>query len=146
MKTILLINGPNLNLLGSRQPEIYGRVTLAEIVAMVTKKAEAAQAAVIPFQSNHEGGLIDFIQAEYQAAAGLIINPGALTHYGYALRDCLAGIDRPIIEVHLSNLDKREEWRRTSVIADVCVGRIIGLGARGYLLALEQLLSLLGLM
>ena len=131
MKTILLLNGPNLNLLGNRQPEIYGRLTLPEIIALVEAKAQAAGMAIKSFQSNHEGGLIDFIQAEYQNAAGVIINPGALTHYGYALRDCLAGIDRTIIEVHLSNLDKREEWRRKSVIAEVCAGRISGLGPRG---------------
>jgi 3-dehydroquinate dehydratase II len=141
MKTILLLNGPNLNLLGSRQPEIYGRTTLPEIIALVEAKAKAAGIEVKSFQSNHEGGLIDFIQAEYQNAAGVIINPGALTHYGYALRDCLAGIDRPIIEVHLSNLDKREEWRRKSVIADICTGRISGLGPQGYLLALEHFIK-----
>jgi 3-dehydroquinate dehydratase-2 len=141
MKTILLLNGPNLNLLGSRQPEIYGRTTLPEIIALIEAKAQAAGIAIKSFQSNHEGGLIDFIQAEYQNAVGVIINPGALTHYGYALRDCLAGIDRPIIEVHLSNLDKREEWRRKSVIADVCTGRISGLGPQGYLLALEHFIK-----
>ena len=142
MKTILLLNGPNLNLLGSRQPEIYGHMTLAEIVAMVEAKVQAAQISVKSFQSNHEGALIDYIQSEYHAAEGVIINPGALTHYGYALRDCLAGIDLPIIEVHLSNLDKREEWRRKSVIADTCTGRIVGLGPEGYMLAVEYFLNL----
>jgi 3-dehydroquinate dehydratase-2 len=141
MKTILLLNGPNLNLLGCRQPEIYGRSSLLEIIARVEAKAQSVGIVIKSFQSNHEGALIDFLQAEYQNAAGVIINPGAFTHYGYALRDCLAGIECPIIEVHLSNLDKREEWRRKSVIADVCTGRIIGLGPDGYLLALEYFLN-----
>ena len=137
MKTILLVNGPNLNMLGKREPEIYGRSTLQEIVEHVIAKGRSLNIDVRCFQSNHEGALIDFIQAEYQSANGLIINPGALTHYGYSLRDCLAGINLPIIEVHLSNLQKREEWRRRSIIAEVCVGQIVGLGPTGYLLALD---------
>ena len=139
MKAVLLINGPNLNTLGTRQPEIYGRVTLPEIEATVIEKANELGMTVRPFQSNHEGAIIDFIQAEYRNAAGIIINPGALTHYGYALRDCLAALEMPIIEVHISNLQKRQEWRRRSVLTEICTGLISGLGVSGYLLAVEFL-------
>lgn len=137
MKTLLLINGPNLNMLGTREPEIYGHTTLAEIESMVTEEAGRMGYAVKSFQSNHEGGIVDYIQAEYKEAVGIIINPGALTHYGYSLRDCLAGIDLKIIEVHLSNIQKREEWRKKSVLTEVCDGLISGLGVKGYLMALE---------
>jgi 3-dehydroquinate dehydratase-2 len=137
MKTVLLINGPNLNMLGEREPEIYGRTSLPEIESMVVERAVQLDITIKGFQSNHEGGIIDFIQAEYRNAAGIIINPGALTHYGYSLRDCLAGIDVPIIEVHLSNIQKREEWRKRSVLGEVCSGLISGLGVDGYLRALE---------
>jgi 3-dehydroquinate dehydratase II len=139
VKTILLINGPNLNTLGMRQPEVYGHVTLPEIEAMVIEKANELGMTVKPFQSNHEGAIIDFIQAENRNAAGIIINPGALTHYGYGLRDCLAALEMPIIEVHISNLQKREEWRRRSVLTEVCTGLISGLGVSGYLLAVAFL-------
>ncbi len=138
MKKLLLINGPNLNMLGTREPEIYGLTTLPEIVKMVRARAEQMGLAVEPFQSNHEGGLIDFIQAEYQKANGIIINPGALTHYGYSLRDCLAGTGLPVVEVHLSNIQKREEWRKISVLTDICIGLISGMGVEGYLMALEH--------
>lgn len=137
MKTLLLINGPNLNMLGKREPEIYGRATLVEIVKAVTDEARGLGVNIKPFQSNHEGAIIDFIQAEYEAAEGIIINPGALTHYAYALRDCLAGVGIPVIEVHLSNIQKREEWRKKSVLSEVCSGVISGLGVRGYLLAVH---------
>jgi 3-dehydroquinate dehydratase-2 len=137
VKTILLINGPNLNMLGTREPEIYGRTTLAEIEALAADRAKTLGMMLKPFQSNHEGAIIDFIQMELPQADGIIINPGALTHYGYALRDCLAAVAAPIVEVHLSNLQKREECRRRSVLTEVCTGIIGGLGAAGYLLALE---------
>lgn len=137
MRTILLVNGPNLNLLGRREPEIYGKTTLAEIVEQMTARGRDLGIVIKSLQSNHEGALIDFIQAEYESADGVIINPGALTHYGYSLRDCLAGISRPIIEVHISNLQKREEWRRRSVITELCIGQISGLGVKGYFLALD---------
>lgn len=141
MKTILVINGPNLNLLGRREPDVYGRTTLPEIEAMLKEKGQKLGLEVKSFQSNHEGGLIDFIQAEYQTAAGIIINPGAFTHYSYALRDCLAAVDIPIVEVHISNLQQREEWRRKSVMTEVCVGLISGLGIDGYLMALEYFID-----
>ncbi len=137
MKTILLINGPSLNLLGSREPEIYGRTTLPEVETIVTGRGKGWNLAVKAFQSNHEGAIIDFIQAEQKAASGIIINPGAFTHYAYALRDCLAGVACPVIELHISNIYKREEWRRKSVLTEVCTGLISGLGVDGYSLALE---------
>jgi 3-dehydroquinate dehydratase-2 len=138
---ILLIHGPNLNMLGRREPEIYGHTTLAQIDAAVHDRASAAGATLLAFQSNHEGALIDFIQAEGWDAAGIIINPGALTHYGLALRDALASMHAPILEVHLSNVYKRETFRHTSVIAPIAAGQIAGLGWQGYLLALEWLLT-----
>jgi 3-dehydroquinate dehydratase-2 len=138
---ILLIHGPNLNMLGRREPEIYGHTTLAQIDGAVQERAAAAGATVLAFQSNHEGALIDFIQAEGWDAGGIIINPGALTHYGLALRDALAALHAPIVEVHLSNVYKREAFRHTSVIAPVAAGQIAGLGWQGYLLALEWLLT-----
>jgi len=137
VKKILLINGPNLNLLGTREPEIYGRTTLSEIEATVSEQAEKLGMAIKPYQSNHEGGIIDFIQAECDDAYGIIINPGAFTHYSYAIRDCLAGAGLPVVEVHISNLHKREKWRNRSVISEICAGMINGMGVTGYLLALE---------
>ena len=139
---ILLINGPNLNLLGSREPEVYGRETLDEIVARVSERARALGAEVLAFQSNHEGAIIDFVQAESPGADGIIINPGALTHYGLSLRDALAACRLPIVEVHISNIYRREIFRRRSVTAEVSTGLIAGLGCRGYLLALEAVVEL----
>jgi 3-dehydroquinate dehydratase II len=138
---ILLIHGPNLNMLGRREPEIYGHTTLTQIDDAMRERAEAAGATLLAFQSNHEGALIDFLQAEGWDADGIIINPGALTHYGLALRDALASLAAPIVEVHLTNVYKREAFRHTSVVAPVATGQIAGLGWRGYLLALEWLLG-----
>ena len=138
---ILLIHGPNLNMLGRREPEIYGHTTLAQIDDSVRERAASAGATLLAFQSNHEGALIDFIQAEGWDAAAIIINPGALTHYGLALRDALATLHSPIIEVHLSNVYRREAFRHTSVIAPIATGQIAGLGWKGYLLALEWILT-----
>lgn len=136
---ILLVNGPNLNLLGEREPEIYGRTTLREIEDMVRQACAGWHVNVTAFQSNHEGQLIDFIQEHRKSARGIVINPGALTHTSIALHDCIKGVTLPAIEVHLSNLHAREEFRRTSVIAPACRGQISGLGPRGYLLAAEWL-------
>jgi 3-dehydroquinate dehydratase-2 len=136
---ILLVNGPNLNLLGEREPEIYGRTTLAEIEEMVRKACDGWKVKIETFQSNHEGALIDFIQGKRREAKGLIINPGAFTHTSVALHDCLKSLTCPAVEVHLSNLHAREEWRQKSVTAAACSGQIQGLGARGYLLAAEWL-------
>lgn len=140
---LLVLHGPNLNMLGRREPEIYGATTLAEIDAALRARAEAAGATLFCLQSNHEGALIDFLQAEGWDADGTIINPGALTHYGLSLRDALASLKAPIVEVHLSNVYKREPFRHTSVVAPVATGQIAGLGWRGYLLALEWLLEAL---
>lgn len=137
MKKLLFINGPNLNMLGSREPEIYGHTTLTEVEAMVIEKASGLDIMILRFQSNHEGAIIDFVQEHYDGVDGIIINPGALTHYGYSLRDCLAGTGLPIVEVHISNLDEREAWRKQSVLSDICTGVISGLGVTGYLRALE---------
>ena len=141
MDTIAVLHGPNLNMLGRRQPEIYGRITLAEIDAALVDRAAAAGLRVVSLQSNYEGALIDFLQGEGWSTAGLIINPGALTHYGLALRDALAALSAPIIEVHISNVYRREPFRHTSVVAPVATGQIAGLGWRGYLLAMEWLIT-----
>lgn len=139
--TILLLHGPNLNTLGRREPEIYGTITLDTINTTLTTRAAEAGVNLICFQSNHEGALIDVLQQEGLTASGIIINPGALTHYGLSLRDALASMPCPIIEVHLSNVYKREPFRHTSVIAPIATGQIAGLGWRGYMLALEWLLA-----
>ncbi len=136
---ILLVNGPNLNLLGEREPDVYGRTTLAEIEEMVRHACAGWNVGVTAFQSNHEGQLIDFIQEHRRQARGIVINPGALTHTSVALHDCLKAVGLPAIEVHLSNVHAREEFRRTSVVAPACRGQIAGLGPRGYLLAAEWL-------
>ena len=138
---ILVLHGPNLNALGRREPEVYGHTTLAQIDDALRERAAAEGAALLAFQSNHEGALIDFLQQEGWDAEGIIINPGALTHYGLALRDALASLAAPIVEVHLSNVYRREPFRHVSVVAPVATGQIAGLGWRGYLLALEWLLG-----
>ena len=141
---ILIIHGPNLNMLGKRDKAIYGDKTLAEIDSLLKKRGEIIKVEVTTFQSNSEGNLIDFIQEQSDSADGIIINPGALTHYGLSLLDALADTGLPVIEVHLSNIYAREDWRAESVIAPVTKGQISGLGWRGYLAALEGLVAELG--
>src|SRR4030043_587928 len=136
---ILVIHGPNLNMLGKRDKSIYGEKTLQEIDALLKKEARALGVDVVTFQSNHEGALIDFIQEQADSAQGIIINPGALTHYGLSLLDALSDTKLPVIEVHLSDIYHREEWRARSVIAPIAEKQIIGLGWRGYITALQTL-------
>jgi 3-dehydroquinate dehydratase-2 len=138
---ILLINGPNLNTLGTREPEVYGTLTLDDIVQRVSARAQEQGAEVRAFQSNSEGAIIDYIQQEAPAAQGIIINGGALTHYGLSLRDAIAGCGVPTIEVHISNIYARETFRRRSLTGAVCRGVITGLGWYGYLLALDALIN-----
>ena len=140
---ILVIYGPNLNLLGKRDPGHYGTRTLSDINDALARKASELKVELATLQSNSEGTLIDFIQEQTDGAAGIIINPGALTHYGLSLRDALADSDLPVIEVHLSNIHARERWRTKSVIAPIARGQISGLGWRGFLAALDLLVQLL---
>ena len=139
MKKILILNGPNLNMLGFRNPAIYGGETLENIYDKLRKKADELKVNVDFFQSNSEGELIDAIHHSLGKYDGIVMNPGALSHYSYAIRDAVEGINIPVIEVHISNIHKREEFRHKSVTAPVCKGQICGLGANGYLYALEEL-------
>jgi 3-dehydroquinate dehydratase-2 len=140
---ILILHGPNLNLLGLREPEVYGRETLDDINAMLEGIAREHGVELRIVQSNHEGALIDALHAARGWADGILINPGAFTHYSYALRDAIASVEKPAIEVHLSNVHKREEFRHRSVLGAVCAGQVIGLGWRSYTLGLQGLIELL---
>ena len=141
MNTILILHGPNLNLLGAREPNVYGRVTLVEINRRLEKLGAELGVKIETFQSNHEGELID--QLHHTKAAAVVLNAGALTHYSYALRDAIAGVPFPVVEVHLSNIAAREEtWRHHSVIAPVCAGSIAGFGPLSYELGLRAALEL----
>ncbi len=141
MLRILVMNGPNLNLLGERDTKLYGDRTLDDINADIAARARELAAQVIFFQSNHEGALIDKIHAERRTADGIIINPGALTHYSYSLRDALEAVEPPAVEVHISDISKREEFRRLSVITPVAWKTIMGKGPEGYVEALEALVK-----
>jgi 3-dehydroquinate dehydratase II len=140
---IALLHGPNLNLLGQREPQIYGSATLDDYIAAVTTAAQSYGHTVEAFQSNHEGALIDVIHAARGGVAGIIINPGAFTHYSWAIHDALAAFTGPVIEVHISNPNAREPWRHTSVVSPVANGSIMGLGIHGYELAVHALAKLL---
>jgi 3-dehydroquinate dehydratase II len=142
MKRILIVNGPNLNLLGKREPEIYGTRSLADLMKMVRAKARSLGVQVIALQSNHEGELIDFLQKQGPGSLGIVINPGALSHYSLALFDCLQSLALPTIEVHISNIHAREEFRSKTVTGRAARGVITGLGFTGYLLAMEFLIDL----
>jgi len=139
---VLVLNGPNLNMLGKRQPDIYGRETLADIEAACRAEAKGLDLALDFFQSNHEGALVDRIQQAREANSGIIINAGAYTHTSVALLDALNAAEKPVIEVHLSNIYKREEFRHHSYISPVAVGVICGFGSQGYLLALRAMTRL----
>ena len=137
-KKILLLNGPNLNLLGTREPSIYGSTTLPDIEAAAASQAQSAGASLSSFQTNHEGALIDRIhQARTEGVDAIVINPAAFTHYSIALRDALLGVDIPFVEIHISNVHAREEWRHKSWLSDKAVGVICGLGVFGYKAAIE---------
>jgi len=138
MRRILIVNGPNLNLLGRREPETYGSESLDEINRRLAAQAQRLGVEVSFFQSNAEGEIIDFLHREGFDADGLIINAGALTHYSYALRDAITAVNIDAVEVHLSNVYRREEFRHQSVIAPACIGHIVGFGAEGYFMALAH--------
>ena len=142
-KRILIIHGPNLNMLGKREPDIYGHQSLAEIDARLKEKGERLEIDVETFQSNHEGALVDKIQQAAGTVHGVVINPAAYTHTSVAIRDALAMLDIPIVEIHLSNIYRREPFRHTSMIADIVAARIAGFGSNGYTLALEGLAGML---
>lgn len=138
-KKVFVIHGPNLNMLGKREPDIYGKMTLDEIDAKLLKIGETLRITVETFQSNHEGAIVDKIQKAVGNCQGLIINPGAFTHTSIAIRDAILMLDIPIIEVHLSNVYKREPFRHKSMISDIVTAKMVGFGANGYFLALEAI-------
>jgi 3-dehydroquinate dehydratase-2 len=134
---VLLLHGPNLNLLGQREPDVYGTATLADHVATAAAAAKEHDLELEAFQTNHEGELVDAIHAARGRCAAIVINPGAFTHYAWSLHDALAAFDGPVVEVHLSNPNAREPWRHTSVVGPVATGTIVGFGGLGYALALR---------
>jgi len=141
---ILVINGPNLNLLGTREPEIYGTDTLEELMMWLDTSPSGTDHSFKFFQSNHEGEIIDTIQDERHWAGGILINPAAFTHYSYAIRDAISAVDIPTVEVHFSDIRKREEFRQISVISPVCIEQVLGMGKDSYLEGLKLLLKYVG--
>jgi len=138
---ILIINGPNLNLLGEREPEIYGNTTLKDINKQLSLHLKKRGYKALFFQSNHEGRIIDIIHKKRKSVYGIIINPGALTHYSYALRDAISAVEIPVVEVHISDIDAREDFRKISVIKPVCAAQISGKGVRGYFEAADLIME-----
>ena len=137
----LLVNGPNLNTLGTREPQIYGHDTLAEVVSRVTQRAAELGVEIDAFQSNHEGAIIDYLQANTGKADGMVINPGGMAHTSLVLRDAITACQIPTVEVHISNIHAREPFRHESLLTAVCRGMVTGLGWRGYVYALEYLVA-----
>lgn len=136
-----IVNGPNLNLLGVREPEVYGQETLKKLQQKLSNYASQENITLEFFQSNHEGEIIDYLQeCFYQKLDGVVLNPGAFTHYSYAIHDAIKGIKLPVVEVHLSNIQQREEFRKQSVTAPACIGQIAGFGSDGYLLGIQALM------
>jgi len=142
-REILVLHGPNLNLLGTREPETYGSTRLADIDAMLTRQAEAADYGVRIFQSNHEGELVDLIQTHGDRVAGVLINPAALTHTSVALRDAFLAVEATVVEVHLSNTHRREAFRHHSYLADIAIGQVMGFGSDSYRLGMSGLIGYL---
>ena len=142
---VLLLSGPNLNLLGQREPEVYGTATLDDHVTRASEVGRRCGIEIENVQGNAEGDLVEAVHAARGRCAGVIVNPGALTHYGWSLHDALAAFDGPVIELHLSNPSRREAWRHTSVMSPVATGSIVGLGGAGYALAVQAMAELLGL-
>jgi 3-dehydroquinate dehydratase-2 len=140
---VLLLSGPNLNLLGERDPDTYGTSTLADLESMAAARAAAHGLVLEAQQSNHEGELVELVHGARRRCAGIVVNPGALTHYGWSLHDALATFDGPVIELHLSNPAAREPWRHTSVVAPVAAGTISGFGPTGYELAIDAVARLI---
>ena len=138
-KKIMIINGPNLNMLGVREPGVYGNQSYSDLEAYIENYAEERDIEATVLQSNSEGEIIDFIHHALGSFDGIVINPGAYTHYSYAIHDALAAVNLPTVEVHISNIHKREEFRHKSVTAPACIGQICGLGFRGYTLAIDYL-------
>ena len=143
MKKILVINGPNLNFLGIREPDLYGREDYPYLVKLIEEKCAETDIAVECFQSNHEGAIIDRLQESYfDGTEGIVINPGAYTHYSYAIRDALASLTVPKVEIHITDIQGREDFRKLSVVEDVCDKQIVGFGLTGYLMAIDYLYNL----
>jgi 3-dehydroquinate dehydratase-2 len=138
---LAIVNGPNLRLLGRREPDVYGSSTLEDIEEALRREADRLGAELEFFQSNHEGAILDFVDEASARVQGFLVNPGALTHTSIALRDALAGVDRPFVEVHLSNTAAREPFRRLSYLSDIAAGVVYGFGAQGYLVGLRGLVS-----